>query len=37
MRPSRTATDALGAALEAQRALLREEWAQTGPLRVGWR
>jgi predicted ATPase/class 3 adenylate cyclase len=30
----RTATDALGAALEAQRALLREEWAQTGPLRV---
>src|SRR5215212_6590499 len=29
-----TATDALGAALEAQRALLREEWAEAGPLRV---
>ena len=29
-----TATDALEAALEAQRALLREEWAETGPLRV---
>jgi predicted ATPase/class 3 adenylate cyclase len=29
------ATDALGAALEAQRALLREEWAEeAGPLRV---
>src|SRR5215203_738497 len=29
-----TATEALGAALEAQRALLREEWAEAGPLRV---
>src|ERR687897_917830 len=29
-----TAPDALEAALEAQRALLREEWAETGPLRV---
>src|SRR5215208_7444138 len=29
-----TAPDALGAALEAQRALLCEEWAETGPLRV---
>jgi predicted ATPase/class 3 adenylate cyclase len=29
-----TATDALEAALEAQRALLSEEWAETGPLRV---
>ena len=29
-----TATDALEATLEAQRALLRGEWAQTGPLRV---
>ena len=28
------ATDALEAALEAQRALLGEEWAETGPLRV---
>ena len=28
------ATDALEAALEAQRALIREEWAETGPLRV---
>jgi predicted ATPase/class 3 adenylate cyclase len=28
------APDALEAALEAQRALLREEWAETGPLRV---
>lgn len=28
------APDALQAALEAQRALLREEWAETGPLRV---
>src|ERR687897_965940 len=29
-----TAPDALEAALEAQRALLREEWAEIGPLRV---
>src|SRR5215204_2923767 len=29
-----TAPDALEAALEAQRALLREEWAESGPLRV---
>jgi predicted ATPase/class 3 adenylate cyclase len=29
-----TATDALEAALEAQRTLLREEWAEIGPLRV---
>jgi len=29
-----TATEALEAALEAQRALLSEEWAETGPLRV---
>ena len=29
-----TATDALEAALEAQRALIREEWAETGLLRV---
>jgi predicted ATPase/class 3 adenylate cyclase len=29
-----TATDAVEAALEAQRALLREEWAEIGPLRV---
>src|SRR5919112_1913823 len=29
-----TALDALEAALEAQRALLHEEWAETGPLRV---
>jgi predicted ATPase/class 3 adenylate cyclase len=29
-----TATQALEAALEAQRALLREDWAETGPLRV---
>jgi predicted ATPase/class 3 adenylate cyclase len=29
-----TASDALKAALEAQRGLLREEWSQTGPLRV---
>src|ERR687897_1272324 len=29
-----TAPDALEAALEAQRALLREEWEETGPLRV---
>ncbi|HEX2739398.1 MAG TPA: tetratricopeptide repeat protein [Rubrobacter sp.] len=28
------APDALQAALQAQRALLREEWAETGPLRV---
>jgi predicted ATPase/class 3 adenylate cyclase len=28
------ATDALEAALEAQRALIREEWAESGPLRV---
>jgi predicted ATPase/class 3 adenylate cyclase len=28
------APDALDAALEAQRALLREEWEETGPLRV---
>jgi predicted ATPase/class 3 adenylate cyclase/Tfp pilus assembly protein PilF len=28
------APDALEAALEAQRALLREEWAETGPVRV---
>ena len=28
------APDALRAALEAQRALLHEEWAETGPLRV---
>jgi predicted ATPase/class 3 adenylate cyclase len=28
------ATDAVEAALEAQRALLREEWAEIGPLRV---
>ena len=27
-----TATDALEAALEAQRALLREEWAETRPI-----
>src|SRR5215213_8328724 len=29
-----TATEALEAALEAQRALVREEWAEAGPLRV---
>jgi class 3 adenylate cyclase len=29
-----TAPDALEAALEAQRSLLREEWEKTGPLRV---
>ena len=29
-----TASDALEAALEAQRGLHREEWGQTGPLRV---
>ena len=29
-----TAPDALEAALEAQRALLHEEWPETGPLRV---
>jgi class 3 adenylate cyclase len=29
-----TTRDALDAALEAQRALLQEEWAETGPLRV---
>ena len=29
-----SAPDALQAALEAQRVLLREEWAETGPLRV---
>ena len=29
-----TAPDALEAALEAQRALLDEEWQQVGPLRV---
>jgi predicted ATPase/class 3 adenylate cyclase len=29
-----TATQALEAALEAQKTLLREEWAETGPLRV---
>ena len=29
-----TAPDTLEAALEAQRALLREEWEETGPLRV---
>jgi predicted ATPase/class 3 adenylate cyclase len=29
-----TASDALEAALEGQRALLSEEWAETGPLRV---
>src|SRR5829696_6717930 len=28
------ATETLEAALEAQRALLREEWAEAGPLRV---
>ena len=28
------ATDALGAALEAQRGLLSSEWEQTGPLMV---
>ena len=29
-----SAPDTLEAALEAQRALLREEWQETGPLRV---
>ena len=29
-----TASDALEAALEAQRGLLREEWGQAGPLRI---